>query len=345
LSVIRAKVGVLDESNVGLIVTEGNPGANLDNSLGGFDFQYRNTKLPGGRSLESDVWYQRSDTEGIDTDQAAFGVGIRMPANEGFRFGAEHKQYEANFNPALGFINRRNVSDTFFNLGYMLRPSGGYLQSWLINLDAQRVEYLDGGLQTKALFFRPLVLRNRSGDNGLLGYRTFTERLIEPFEISPGIVIPIGEYALDDWGMQLGTGSHRKVAVNMRLLRYQKGRFFGGDRRDRFLELTWRPSARFRANLSYEYSDIDLPQGSFETRLVRVGLDFAFSSTLSWVNLIQYDNVSETAGINMRLHWIPEAGREMFFVINHNVEDFDRDNSFHSAGSDMTVKVNYTFRF
>jgi hypothetical protein len=47
----------------------------------------------------------------------------------------------------------------------------------------------------------------------------------------------------------------------------------------------------------------------------------------------------------MRLHWIPEASREVFFVINHNLEDFDRDNSFHSATSDMVVKLNYTFRF
>ncbi len=61
---------------------------------------------------------------------------------------------------------------------------------------------------------------------------------------------------------------------------------------------------------------------------MRAGFDFAFSPTLSWVNLIQYDNVSEVAGINMRLHWIPEAGREVFFVINHNVEDLDRDNEF-----------------
>ena len=50
-------------------------------------------------------------------------------------------------------------------------------------------------------------------------------------------------------------------------------------------------------------------------------------------------------GINMRLHWIPEAGREVFFVINHNVEDIDRDNNFHSSFSDATAKVSYTFRF
>ena len=77
---------------------------------------------------------------------------------------------------------------------------------------------------------------------------------------------------------------------------------------------------------------------------MRVGFDVAFSPTLSWVNLIQYDNVSEVAGFNTRLLWIPKAGREIYFVINHNVEDFNRDNQFHSSSVDATAKVNYTVR-
>ncbi len=346
LSVIRTKAGVLRESNLGVVVTDGNPGANIDNSLVGLDFQYRNTRLPGGRSLESDIWYQQSDTEGVDSDQAAFGVGVRLPTNEGFRAGFQYKEYEANFNPALGFVNRRNISDASASLGYMLRPRGGYLQSWLMLFDVQQVDFLDtGALQTHAVFFRPMVLRNRTGDEIFFGYRKFTEGLVDPFQISPGIVIPVGQYDLEDWGIQLSTGNHRRYAANMRLVRFKKGSFFGGDRSDGFVQLTWRPSARFRGNLSYSYADIDLPQGSFETRLVSAGIEFAFTSSLSWVNLIQYDNVTETAGVNMRLHWIPEAGRELYFVINHNVEDYDRDNDFRSTYSDMTAKVNYTFRF
>ena len=64
LSVGRAKLGVLGESNVGVIMTQGSPTAVLDNSLAGVDFQYRNTRLPRGRSLETDLFYQQSDTEG-----------------------------------------------------------------------------------------------------------------------------------------------------------------------------------------------------------------------------------------------------------------------------------------
>jgi hypothetical protein len=345
LSVVRAKLGVLEESSVGLITTEGNPTGNLDNSLAGADFLYRNTRLPGGRSLEADLWYQRSDTEGVDGDDAAYGMSLRLPTAEGVRATVQYRAYEQNFNPSLGFINRRGISDAYMNLGYMLRKRSGYLESWLFNFDYQRIAYLDGALQTEAFFLRPFTLANRTGDTVMLAISDFTEVLRDRFEIYPGIVVPPGEYDSDTIGMQLGTGSHRKLAASARFVRYPGGRFFGGSRSDKWVQLTWRPSARFQANVSYEYNDIDLPQGAFETRLVRAGLDIAFSPTLSWVNLIQYDNLSEVAGINSRLHWIPEAGREIFFVINHNVADPDRDNRFHSTFSDATVKVNYTFRF
>ena len=70
-----------------------------------------------------------------------------------------------------------------------------------------------------------------------------------------------------------------------------------------------------------------------------------FSPKLSWVTLIQYDNVSEIIGVNSRMHWIPEPGREAYIVLNHNVQDLDRDNRFDSISADAAVKFNYTFRF
>jgi hypothetical protein len=39
------------------------------------------------------------------------------------------------------------------------------------------------------------------------------------------------------------------------------------------------------------------------------------------------------------------AGREAYLVINHNLQDFDRNDSFHTAFNEVTVKYSYTFRF
>jgi hypothetical protein len=45
------------------------------------------------------------------------------------------------------------------------------------------------------------------------------------------------------------------------------------------------------------------------------------------------------------LQWIPEAGRELFIVLNHNLEDFDGDSSFRSDTADFTIKYRHTFRY
>ena len=97
--------------------------------------------------------------------------------------------------------------------------------------------------------------------------------------------------------------------------------------------------------MSYETNDIDLPQGNFVTRLAQYRTEVVFSPKLSWVTLIQYDNVSEIVGLNSRIHWFPEPGREAFLVFNHNAQDLDRDDSFQSIGADISIKYNYTFRF
>ena len=165
-----------------------------------------------------------------------------------------------------------------------------------------------------------------------------------PFPISPGIVIPVGDYSFDDHGIEFGTSSFRKFSGR---IAYTDGEFYDGTRSRVFGNFLWTPSPKFSTNFGYNLNFIELPHGTqkFTTRIITTSIDWVFSSKLSWTNLIQYDNVSEIAGINMRLNWIPEAGREFFFVINHNLQDVDRDNSFQTATSDVVAKMSYTFRF
>jgi hypothetical protein len=74
-------------------------------------------------------------------------------------------------------------------------------------------------------------------------------------------------------------------------------------------------------------------------------LEAIFSSTLSWTNVIQYDNVSNRLGLNSRLHWIPQAGREAFVVFNHDSLDTTGNRDFKTESGDLSIKYSYTFRF
>ncbi len=345
LSAVRARTRVLGESTVGFIATSGDPRGDVDNSLAGMDFLYRNTRLPGGRSLEAEAWYQQSDTAGRDGDDAAFGLGLRVPSSNRFRGGVAFKQLQANYNPALGFVDRVGVDVASFDVGYTHRPPrGSYVQSLFVSLDGERVEQIGGRLQTQTLSLRPFVLTTRTGDSLMMVYRDQWDNLPADFLISTRIApIPRGDYRFDDLGMRLQTSNHRKVAGTLMIV---DGDFYGGTRLNINGDVTWRPSSHFRTLIGYNYNEIELPQGNFETRLVRLGFDVVFSSRLSLVNLVQYDNVTETAGVNVRLHWIPVPGRELFFVINQGLfRDLTFDEDFRTQRTDATVKMNYTFRF
>ena len=142
--------------------------------------------------------------------------------------------------------------------------------------------------------------------------------------------------------VSIDTGGQRDLSGD---LSYRSGDFFSGTRRNVDASVSWRQSRHFGMELEYDWNHIELPQGDFITRLMRLTTEVNVSSTVYWVNLIQYDNVSEVLGVNARLVWIPTAGQEGLIVLNHTLQDRDNDNAFRSELMDLTAKLSYTFRF
>jgi hypothetical protein len=245
----------------------------------------------------------------------------------------------------LGFLNRPGIREADFGAQYTHRPREGWLRSISSGFDAECAEGLDGELESQSVSYGLIGLESRFGDELEIEIEAEQDVLDEDFEISDGVIVPQAHYSFRNASVEFETADQRKVWGGAGV---QTGDFYGGERREAEVEINWRPSGRFRAGLGYEWNDIDLPGGSFVTRLASFTTEVAFSAKLSWVTRIQYDNDSDRVGVNLRLHWIPQAGREAFFVLNHDLKrDFDvnLDNRFHSEVNDTVLKYSYTFRF
>ena len=342
----RLSANVLEESSVGAIVTHGDPNSNRGNSLVGVDFRYLNTHLPGGRVLEAETWIQKSDTEGVAGNDAAFGLGIRVPTNEEWRGGLGYREIGASFNPALGFVSRTNVRDTTADVGYTHFTGGRVLQTLFAGVDVERISLLDGGLQSSVVLARLLEVRTNTAEQLNVHYSATEEVVLEPFtiyeDISRRVVVPPGRYSFGEMVLSTQTGGQRTFSGGVT---YRAGDFYGGSRVNVGGQFAWKQSRHFALGLRYDLNDIDLPEGTFVTRLARFTTEVNFSSTLYWVNLIQYDNVSEVIGANLRLRWIPKAGQESLIVLNHRMQDRDKDNTFSSEVMDVSMRASYTFRF
>ena len=338
----RVAANVLEESSVGLIVTGGDPRSNRDNSLMGADFRYRNTRLPGGRTLDGEAWYQKSDTENVDGNETAWGIRLSAPNNTGLRGEIGLEAFHDDFNPALGFVNRRGIERTEASVGYTSRPTHRWLRELSHGVNYERFERIAGGVESESWYVELVELETNSGDQGGFAMEREREVLLEAFEIFDGVIIPPGDYQFDLYSFEVSGANDRALAPSFE---YGKGNFFGGDRTEIGVGLNWLPNSRFVMGVEYEYNDIELAGGDFAAQIVAITANVAFDVRWSWLNLIQYDNESESVGVNSRLRWTPRAGQDLFIVLNHGFEASGAFSGLRSLQSQLSVKYTHTFRF
>ena len=338
----RAAANILKESSAGLIYTNGDPTSDRDNQLFGVDFRYRNTSLIPGKTIQGVAWYQQSDTEGVSGDEQAYGWRAEYPNSE--RWFGELGQwvFEENFNPATGFLNRSDIVGTKAELGYTFTPNGRFLRNVTFKSIYENIDNTNGALESREFVLEPFSVETQFGDMFEIRLKQIDEVLVDDFEISPGVVIGAGAYTFDRVQFVLGSALERRFAISIDI---DTGDFYDGDLLKIGGDLSWRPGRHLLLQLGYEFNDVEQPQGAFITRLYRVRADFAFNAKWSWLNVLQYDNVSETAGFNSRLRFNPQAGRDLFLVVNRqfDIDPLSRDIS--SSTSEVVLKFDYTIRF
>jgi hypothetical protein len=79
---------------------------------------------------------------------------------------------------------------------------------------------------------------------------------------------------------------------------------------------------------------------------VTTNVNYSASPTLSFSNLIQYDNRSRNLGWQSRIRWTLQPGNDLFFAFNQGWIQEQIDNlRFRAEDSKMSGKFQYSFRF
>jgi hypothetical protein len=343
LLVARGSVDVLEESDIGFVFTQGDPTSNGENSLIGFDFRYQNSRLASRKNLESEIWYQKTDTTDLEGEDEAYGFGIRQNSLNGLGYFLTYRDIGENFNPAMGFVNKVGVKWINAAVTYYHRPRDSFVRHVATRVATTRSNrLLDGSIQSEVFNWRIIDLQNHGGDYLRLSYINYTEGLNREFQITSGVVIPIGTYAFGEASLELGTGAHRKIFGTFK---YTSGDFYDGSKITINPSITWRPSSHLLLNTGFSINEVSLPQGEFTKELLSIRSEVILSNKLSWVTLAQWDNQSNKIGINSRVQWTPSAGREVFLVLNNTLFEETAHNSFTSEIASLTFKVSYNLRF
>ena len=339
LFVTRAAVQVLGESSVGLIATNGDPRTAGSNRVLGFDFNYRNSHLPGDKTIEGHVYAIGSDSAlagGRDTD---LGVTVSY-SNEPLEIVTDSRRIGARFDPALGWVPRAGIIETYNYAGYTWRPRQPWAQRVLLSVQPFYTLDLDGRILGEEIDSPYVEVENAAGDVLAFLHAWERDRLDTPFEIVPGIIIPVGDYRWDRYVVEYYTTRSRPVSIHVKVR--QLG-FYGGDRHDYIGSVEWRASARFFTSVSWQLQGVHLPQGDFTVRLGSAKIACTFSPDLQLSLLGQYDNLSNSLGVNFRLKWIVAPGDEVFFIVNQGYDT--TGDQIRPMQTDTSVKGAWTIRF
>jgi hypothetical protein len=257
----------------------------------------------------------RTQTPGLTGDQYAFNVGASHNT-EKWRLGAAYGEVADDFNPEVGFLARENgfrkmemsvnrnirLQEGAFWKFHELRPHVGYDSYW----------NFDGLLESSRLHIDQ-HWQFRAGHEFHTGMNVIREGVVTPFEIYPGVIVPIGNYESSEAQLVAFTNQGAPVSGRIRLT---FGGFFGGSRVVYAPQLLVKVSDIFNTEVLWTRNDVDLPGGAFITNLVSSRTSYAFTPRIYAQALVQYNDRARLWSNNIRFGWLNQANTGLFVVYN-----------------------------
>jgi hypothetical protein len=338
LLVGRVARQVFDESSAGIVFTHGDPRGLGENTLVGADFNYVNNHILGKKTLTVRSGLQFTDSDAAGGNGSAATVSLNFP-NEPYALSAWFSRVSDGFDPALGFVSRTGVFNNHLVQTYNIRSDS----RWLRLIQLYEEQDLTADLDLKLLdhtVWLGTYFENKYGDYANLWVDDAAETYDVPFEIRPGIVLPVGEHHWNAFQGEIGTTRARRVDASVR---WRHGGFITGHADDYQVTVAYRPSSKLQLSANGFLRDIRLPQGNFQVRIGQAKVVYTFSPDLQVGLLGQYDNFSKSLGVNFRVKWIVQPGNEVFFIVNQGYDtSLDR---FRPTQNDTSMKAAWTFRF
>jgi hypothetical protein len=310
----------------------------------GADFLLATSSFLGSENLSVGGFFVNTSNPASSGKSNAFGAQIDFP-NDPWSTNFLYREIQSNYNAAVGFTPRTGFRRADSGLTYTSRPQG---HRWL-----RSIQY--GGNVTFLRDSETNDLLNRDVDLTLLNVATHSqdtfafhvlptyERFEDEFEISPGVTLPRGsDYTFTRYQLSAQTAQRRVLAIGPT---YEFGNFYDGTRSKTAINLNIRVRPGVIIYTTGEWNRVELPQGSFNTRLYRVVPELQFSPWVAWVNNFQYDTQSSIIGWQSRFRWILKPGNDLYVVYTHNWMDDPLQNRIYSLDRRAASKFMYTYQF
>lgn len=339
MGALRIQQNVLEESTAGVIATFGDPTGIPGSYMVGTDLTFQTSRFAGDKNFLVGVWGLLTDREGLEGDRTAFGAKFDYP-NDTWDVAVTYQRIGDGFDPSLGFVSRRGIQNINPRATWHVRPGWSWLRLMRNEFYPSLTLDLDGKWESYQIFTAPINWTFESGERFEFNFNPQGERLVEPFEIADGVVIPPGSYHFIRSRLELDIASKRMVSGRAT---WWFGSFYDGDLDQLELRLNINPTPLATIELNMTRNTGSLPAGDFTQELFGGRLRLNFSPDLEFSSFVQYDNDTRELGANTRLRWTFLPLGDLFVVYNHNVQNLTE--GWELSSNQLLIKLSYAFRY
>ena len=283
-----------------------------------------------GEALTFSSFVAKTDGAEVASDELAWDLSGNWSSRD-WTVTGQAREIGEDFNPEVGFLPRRGYRYYQYHVMHKIRPP------WLREIRPHVSYYtynsrksgIEQGFQESGRLHVDSHWEWPSGAQLHTGANLTTEGIYEPFQIlGTDIVIPEGTYR--GWEAQIIYNSNASARLSS-TTRFNVGNFLTGSRWGGDGSITFRPNASFSTSARFNYFDVTLPEGKFETVLLGMNFGYFFTPRVYVQSLVQYSNQLDSWSANLRLGWLNTAGTGLFIVYN-DVQGFDFPSGLNPDG-------------
>jgi hypothetical protein len=227
---------------------------------------------------------------------------------------------DSGFAPTLGFIRRTGIWETTGHIDFMPRPHVLGIRQLDIEIPAWDIlanehASLGRGRDWQNAFFevRPLGGDFQNGDHFEVNVQRYLDAPPDTFVIARGVNIRPGHY----WWTQTELLSQSSLARPVSATGIvSTGSFYDGHSTETNLATAWRTGGHLILKAGVSRTEVQISAGHFVATQVTGQVEYAFTTRVDFLGFGQFDNTINRTDFDLRFHWIPVIGDDVYVVWN-----------------------------
>jgi Domain of unknown function (DUF5916)/Carbohydrate family 9 binding domain-like len=315
---VRLSHDLLDRSAIAAMVVDRSPSGSRSERGAGVDLDF--PLVVRGYNVEPHFWMMGTRTSAAAGTPLAWRISTDVP-NDFIDTFVSVYSIDSGFNPTLGFVRRTGIWETSGHLDLQPRPHfWGIRQlyltpipSWDIITDRSHSLTDPSTWQTADLVWNAFAGDLQSGDHFEVNVRRELDAPSNRFEIFGGTTIAPGRYWWTSGDVRYQTSAGRPLSGGAII---SSGRFYDGHSTSAELGATYRGGGHVIVGTTYSVTRARLSAGQFTAVQTAGRLEYTFNTRTGFLGFVQFNNEFQRADFNLRFHWIPQIGDDVYAVWN-----------------------------